>query len=91
MNKGFRDVLYDLVGRTFSIDIPQLTSTGTNLRKGKYLIIAAYPFHVMALRVCENEYVVRECFDIGTLIMNGILEQARVKEYYRHSTNGWGC
>ena len=75
MKKGYIDNLYDLVGKTIDIRIPQLTTTGTNLRKEKFLVTRAYPHHVMAERTCENGYVYRECFNIGTLICEGIIRK----------------
>ena len=73
--KGYKDALYKLVGQTIEIDIPQMTTTGTNLRKGKYLITAAYPHYVMGERTCENGYIERTCFIVGTLICKGILKK----------------
>lgn len=73
--KGYTNALYKLVGKTIDIRVPQLTTTGTNLRKEKFLVTAAYPHYIMAERTCENGYVCRECFNIGTLICEGIVRK----------------
>ena len=65
---------YDsLVGTTITIDIPIATATGHFNRKVEYLVVAAYPHHVLCERKCESGAFIRESFDIGTLIQNGAL------------------
>ena len=67
---------YDsLVGTTISVVIPIATSTGHFRRKVEYLVVAAYPHHVLCERRCESGAVLRECFNTGTLITQGIGER----------------
>ena len=77
----YQKSLYDLVGKEIEINIPQMTTTGTNLRKGKYLITEAYPYYVIGIRTCENGYEQRECFNIGTLVAAGIIQNSRRFNY----------
>ena len=41
----------------------------------KWLVVAAYPLCVMAVRTCDNGYIVRECFGIGELVQMGMLQK----------------
>ena len=68
-----KDELYKLVGTTITMDIPIITATNQFRRKADYLVIAAYPHHVLCERKCESGAVIRESFDIGTLIQSGAL------------------
>ena len=79
--KGYKDALYELVGKEIEVRVPQLTTTGTNLRTEKFLVTAAYPNYIMAERTCENGYVYRECFNVGTLVAEGILRRKGVDDY----------
>ena len=65
--------LYKLVGTTITMDIPIITATNQFKRKADYLVVAAYPHHVLCERKCESGAVIRESFDIGTLVQNGAL------------------
>ena len=69
MNRA--EALYKLVGTTITMDIPIITATNQFRRKADYLVVAAYPHHVLCERKCESGAVIRESFDIGTLIQNG--------------------
>ena len=71
MNRA--EALYKLVGTTITMDIPIITATNQFRRKADYLVVAAYPHHVLCERKCESGAVIRESFDIGTLIQNGAL------------------
>ena len=71
MNRA--DALYKLVGTTITMDIPIITATNQFRRKANYLVVAAYPHHVLCERKCESGAVIRESFDIGTLIQSGAL------------------
>ena len=71
MNRA--EALYKLVGTTITMDIPIITATNQFRRKADYLVIAAYPHHVLCERRCESGAVIRESFDIGTLIQSGAL------------------
>lgn len=73
--KGYTNLLYQLVGKTIKVKVSQLTVTGSNFRTEKFLVTRAYPHYVMAERTCENGYVYRECFNIGTLITEGIIKR----------------
>ena len=68
-----KDELYKLVGTTITMDIPIITATNQFRRKADYLVVAAYPHHVLCERRCESGAVIRESFDIGTLIQSGAL------------------
>lgn len=67
------EALYKLVGTTITMDIPIITATNQFRRKADYLVVAAYPHHVLCERKCESGAVLRESFDIGTLIQSGAL------------------
>mgnify|MGYP007022370584 FL=1 len=71
MNRA--EALYKLVGTTITMDIPIITATNQFRRKADYLVVAAYPHHVLCERKCESGAVIRESFDIGTLIQSGAL------------------
>ena len=66
-----KDMLYKLVGTIITMDIPIITATNQYRRKANYLVVAAYPHHVLCERKCESGAVIRESFDIGTLVQNG--------------------
>lgn len=68
-----KDKLYKLVGTMITMDIPIVTATNQFKRKADYLVVAAYPHHVLCERKCESGAVIRESFDIGTLIQSGAL------------------
>ena len=72
MNRA--EALYKLVGTMITMDIPIVTATNQFRRKANYLVIAAYPHHVLCERTCESGAVIRESFDIGTLVQNGALK-----------------
>ena len=72
MNRA--EALYKLVGTTITIDIPIVTATNQFRRKADYLVVAAYPHHVLCERTCESGAVIRESFDIGTLVQNKALK-----------------
>ena len=72
MNRA--EALYKLVGTMITMDIPIITATNQFRRKANYLVVAAYPHHVLCERTCESGAVIRESFDIGTLITNGALK-----------------
>ena len=71
MNRA--EALYKLVGTTITMDIPIITATNQFRRKADYLVVAAYPHHVLCERKCESGAVIRESFDIGTLVQSGAL------------------
>ena len=71
MNRA--EVLYKLVGTMITMDIPIITATNQFRRKANYLVVAAYPHHILCERKCESGAVIRESFDIGTLIQSGAL------------------
>ncbi len=70
-----QDMLYKLVGKTISMFVPIATATGQYKRRVEYLVVAAYPHHVLCERRCESGAVLRECFNTGTLITQGIGER----------------
>ena len=72
MNRA--EALYKLVGSVITMDIPIMAATGQFKRKMDYLVIAAYPHYVLCERTCESGAVIRESFDIGTLVQNGALK-----------------
>ena len=43
-------------------------------RKAKWKVVEAYPHHIVCERVCENGAIIRESFDVGTLIQLGVIE-----------------
>lgn len=73
--------LYKLVGKYIKISYKVKDGTsGVIVHKHKWFVIAAYPHHVMAMRTFENGAQIRECFNIGTLITNGVLRIRRQTE-----------
>lgn len=87
--RGIEDRLYELVGQTIKVNTPILTGTATMMRKEKFLVLQAFPWHVLCERTCNNGAVIRESFDVGTLVINGIIEGNFAKTYYKHLHNGW--
>lgn len=73
--RGYENRLYNLVGTTITITVPILTGTGYYKRKVQYLVTEAHPYYISCERRCENGVVIKECFDIGTLITQGIVDQ----------------
>ena len=67
----------DLVGKTF-------IKKGNGYEQGhimnynrKFVIDAVYPAYVKAHSVCENGYVITECFLTGELVQLGILSRRK--------------
>lgn len=52
---------------------------GRAVRGQKWLVTGVYPHFVMACRVCDSGAIIRECFDIGTLISKGIIKADDVR------------
>ena len=73
MRRGMIDILYKLVGETITFKTPILTETASNMRKEKFLVIQAYPYHVLCERTCPNGATIRECFGVGTLRQEGVI------------------
>lgn len=71
--RGMIDIFYKLVGETITFKTPILTETAKNTRKEKYLVIQAFPYHVLCERTCPNGVTIRECFSVGTLIQEGVI------------------
>lgn len=73
--KGFKDQLYALVGKQITIDYTVTEGImGRGKNSHKWFVTEAYPHHVKAKRTCENGYEITECFNIGTLVARGILQ-----------------
>lgn len=67
--------LYDLVGK----DIEMMTNVVIDMstavyKKATWTVVAAYPHHILCERTCENGEVIRESFDVGSLVQKGILK-----------------
>ena len=67
----------DLVGKKF-------IKKGNGYEQGhimnynrKFVIDAVYPAYVKAHSVCENGYVLTECFSIGDLVQLGVLSRRK--------------
>lgn len=74
--------LSSLVGKTITHCDPVTNGvTGRQVVKTKWLIVAAYPHFVQAVRTCENGTIITECFCKGELVQMGIL-QSRKKAHY---------
>lgn len=56
-----------------------------------WMIVKAYPFHVLGIRRTDNGYVLRSCFNVGTLITKGLISSKVAKGFYKHFSNGWGA
>ena len=66
--------LRDLVGKQIKIK-RYVNGKGSPFTVEKWLVVAAYPAHVMAIRTCENGYQVKECFGIGELVQMGLIRK----------------
>lgn len=42
-----------------------------------WLVVAAYPCHIKAVRTCENGCIITECFSVGELVQMGLLKSGR--------------
>ena len=74
--------LSSLVGKTIIHSDPVTNGiTGRQVVKTKWIVVAAYPHYVQAVRTCENGTVITECFTKGELVQMGIL-QSRKKSHY---------
>ena len=90
--RDYTELLYQLVGKDIELPVCPNEYNKGRIHKATWTVIAAYPYHIMAERRCENNYTVRESFGIGTLVTSGILSgQQFERGYYRHKNNGWGC
>ena len=67
------DKLYELVGTEIKLKTPVLNGTASMTKTEKYLVLEAFPHHILCERTCPNGAVIRECFDVGTLVMYGIV------------------
>ena len=67
--------MYDLIGREIELMTNVVMDMSSSVyKKAKWRVVEAYPHHVVAERVCENGAVIRESFDVGTLIQTGVIE-----------------
>lgn len=89
--KSYKDTLYSLVGKELKLPVSQNEYNKGRVTSAQWLVIAAYPHHILCERRCENDYIVRESFDVGTLVHEGILDRTVDHEYRKHFSNGWGC
>ncbi len=62
-----------LIGKTFTITQGDKELSRHHLRKLRWTIAEVHPHFVIAERICDNGYIVREGFDIGELVRMKIL------------------
>lgn len=73
-----------LIGKTFTVTLGDKELSRHHLRTQKWTVAEVHPHFVIAERICENGYIVREGFDIGELVKMGIL----VKSQYGYDIKG---
>ena len=74
--------LSSLVGKTIIHRDPVTNgSDGRAVVMTKWIVVAAYPHYVQAVRTCENGTIITECFTKGELVQMGIL-QSRKRSHY---------
>lgn len=62
----------NLVGKEFTPKRSGIAQNGFVLMKSrKYVIDKVYPYFVKAHSVCDNGYLIIECFSVGDLVENG--------------------
>ncbi len=49
--------------------------TGRITKKTKWTVIAAYPYFVRVMRICDNGAVIYGSFSIGELVTMGVLDK----------------
>lgn len=55
-----------------------------------WMIVKAYPFHVLGIRRTDNGHILRSCFNIGTLITKGLIaSKDDGRGFYKHNNTGW--
>lgn len=79
--------LNDLIGQ----EITAYDTVTTPARQCKYIVTAAYPYFVKAVRICDNGVPITECFNIGELVVMGIIRayKAPHKTGYRFVRKGY--
>lgn len=67
--------LYDLVGQEITITTMggRDGKTGVVIDKVRWLVVQAFPHHVLCVREGKNGDDIRECFSVGTLVEQGIV------------------
>lgn len=75
--------LSDLIGQEIVADDTVLLGQG--VKPVKYVITEAYPYYVRGVRVCENGAILTQCFNIGDLVVRGMVKARKVpyKSGYR--------
>ena len=70
--------LSSLVGKTIIHRDPVTNgSDGRAVVMTKWIVVAAYPHYVRAVRTCENGTIITECFCKGELVQMGVLASGR--------------
>lgn len=62
--------LTDFVGKEIIAGEP----TEKSNRKYKWLVVAAYPSYIRAVRICENGEQITQCFSVGDLVTMGAIK-----------------
>lgn len=79
--------LSDFVGK----EIIAVEPTEKSSRKYKWIVVAAYPNYVKAVRICENGEQITQCFSVGDLVAMGIIRVKAVPHTrgYRFARKGY--
>ena len=79
--------LSDFVGKEIIAEEP----TEKSARKYKWIVVAAYPNYVKAVRICENGEQITQCFSVGDLVAMGLIKVRKVSntQGYRFARKGY--
>lgn len=86
--RGIKEVkLSDFVGKEIIAEEP----TEKSNRKYRWIVVAAYPSYVKAVRICENGEQITQCFSVGDLVAMGLIKVRKVSntQGYRFARKGY--
>lgn len=70
--------LTKIVGKEIKVRHPVTNGIlGRATKTEKWLVIAAYPHHVMAIQTYDSGFIARECFCLGELVQIGAVKRGR--------------
>lgn len=67
--------LYELVGATIEMPTPFVMAIDRTVYKHKWKVVKAYPNLIECERTLDNGNTIRECFNVGELVTEGILKR----------------
>ncbi len=75
---NYSAILYDMIGTEIELMTQVVVDMSNSVyKKTKWKVVEAYPHHILCERTSENGTIIRESFDVGTLIQKGILKGGR--------------